>query len=174
MKNHIITVIILIFCAFQAYTQGMIFTENITATKAHLGQFGSGTLQIDDAGNDGLITKPLIVAEGFDTGLQGVENEFGENNINSFIRGVNDPNSFNLEQLITGGTNEIFGDQDYDIIYVNWDNPRDYLERNAFVLEQVITWVNDQKVASGSTEQNVILGQSMGGIIARYALVDKF
>lgn len=85
MKNYIITAIILINCVFQSHTQGMIFTENITATKAHLGQFGSATLQIDDAGNDGLITKPLIVAEAFDSGLLGVEYEFGENDLKSLI-----------------------------------------------------------------------------------------
>lgn len=84
MKNYIITTII-ILCSAQSYAQGMIFTENITATKVHLGQFGAATLQIDDAGNDGLITKPLIVAEGFDSGLLGVENEFGENDLKSLI-----------------------------------------------------------------------------------------
>jgi hypothetical protein len=37
------------------------------------------------------------------------------------------------------------------------------------VLEEVIDWVNDNKTG---TEENVILGQSMGGLIARYALRD--
>lgn len=40
------------------------------------------------------------------------------------------------------------------------------------MLEEVIKWVNDQKASAGSTEPNVVLGQSMGGLIARYALAD--
>lgn len=42
-----------------------IYNQNIMATKSHLGQYGKVTLQIDDAGRDGLITRPLIIAEGF-------------------------------------------------------------------------------------------------------------
>src|SRR5690606_10940129 len=52
-------------------------------------------------------------------------------------------------------------------IYVNWSNGTDYIQRNAFVLQEVIKWVNSVKLG---TEKNVVLGQSMGGVIARYAL----
>lgn len=44
------------------------------------------------------------------------------------------------------------------------------MERNALVLEAVIDWVNAKKAEDGSTESNVVLGQSMGGVISRYAL----
>lgn len=163
----IYSIIIAVF-TYPAFGQ-TIFTQPITATTAYLGGFGSVTLQIDDAHNDGLITKPLIVAEGFDSGLLGIENEFGENDIVSFSRSVNDAGSIGLENFLTGGTNITFGDQDYDIIYVNWDKGNDYLQRNAFALEAVITWVNSVKMFN---VQNVVLGQSMGGVIARYALAD--
>lgn len=149
-----------------------IFTQPITATKAHLGVFGTANLQIDDAGGDGKITKPLIVVEGFDSGLLGIENVFGENHIGTFIRKSEESESTSLREFLTGGTEFLFGDQDFDIIYVNWDNGNDYLQRNAFVLEEVIIWVNAQKANAGSTTPNVVLGQSMGGIIARYALAD--
>lgn len=46
-----------------------IFVQPITASKSYQDIFGTATLQIDDAGNDGLITNPLIIAEGLDTGL---------------------------------------------------------------------------------------------------------
>ena len=42
--------------------QNEIFVQPITATKSYQGVFGSATIQIDDAGSDGLITNPLIVA----------------------------------------------------------------------------------------------------------------
>ena len=171
------TTYILLFFGLYSYAQvpnDTIYTQPITATKAFDGNFGSAMLQIDDAGDDGEITRPLIVAEGFDSGLDGQENEFGEDDISSFVRSVNRANSGNLETLLTGGTDVDFqtGDQDYDIIYVNWDNPRAHLQLNAFVLEEVITWVNQEKEDAGSLEQNVVLGQSMGGVLARYALVN--
>jgi hypothetical protein len=47
------------------------------------------------------------------------------------------------------------------------------LQRNAYLLETIIKWVNDNKQpVSGVYIPNVVLGQSMGGVIARYALKD--
>jgi hypothetical protein len=169
------TTYVLLIIGLYSYAQvpnDTIYTQPITATKAFNGNFGSAMLQIDDAGDDSVITRPLIIAEGFDSGLAGQENEFGENDISSFVRSVNRANSGNLETLLTGGTDVDFqtGDQDYDIIYVNWDNPRAHLQLNAYVLEAVINWVNQEK--EPNADQNVVLGQSMGGVIARYALAD--
>ncbi|WP_257721002.1 hypothetical protein [Lutibacter profundi] len=36
--------------------------------------------------------------------------------------------------------------------------------------EEVIRWVNILKAAAGSTEKNVILAMSMGGLVSRYAI----
>jgi hypothetical protein len=164
------TIIFVFFFLINTYAQtDEIFIQPINATKDYQGIFGSCTVQIDDAGNDGLITNPLIIAEGLDTGLLAQVGRIGDTDITTFIRAVNAPNSNDLENLLTGGTNEIYGDQDYDIIYVNWDNGTDFIQRNAYVLEEVIKWVNDNKTG---TNKNVILGQSMGGLIARYALRD--
>ncbi|WP_019038468.1 T9SS type A sorting domain-containing protein [Psychroflexus tropicus] len=173
MKNFI-TYILLLFGLF-GYTQvpnDTIYLQPITATKAFNGVLGSAILQIDDARDDGVITRPLIVAEGFESGLIGVENEFGENNLERFSRNIQLSTSADLQDLLNGGTITDTGDQDYDIIYVNWDSPRAHLQLNAYVLEEVINWVNQEKEDAGSTEQNVVLGQSMGGVIARYALAD--
>mgnify|MGYP001400448513 CR=1 FL=1 len=57
----------------------------------------------------------------------------------------------------------------YDRIYVDWNQGTDYLERNAYLLEDIIKWVNENKTG---TAQNVVWGFSMGGVIARYALKD--
>lgn len=175
MKTFIRQIIIVI--GINTYAQNpipfdTIYIQKITATTLHLGQYGRATLQIDDAGDDGFIIKPLIIAEGFDSGILGVENEFGESDLISFAEDIQQSLSLNLQNFINGGTIEATGDQDYDIIYVNWDNGRDYLQRNAFALQEVIKWVNDQKALASSTEKNVVLGQSMGGVIARYALAD--
>lgn len=133
-------------------------------TQNYLGQSNTATIEIDyRVGNDcdDGITRPLIVAEGFDSGLLGMENGLGDVDYRNF-RDDALINSGNLGITIT----------DYDIIYVNWDQGRDHLQRNALLLQDIIEWVNSEKTANSSTEQNVVLGQSMGGVIARYALAD--
>lgn len=127
----------------------------ITATKQYLGIAGSATIQIRDSGCDG-IRKPLIVAEGFDPAILVPELTYGMNNIENFISSTN---WGNLPNTLA----------EYDIIYVNWDDSFAHIQRNAYVLEEVIQWVNENKIGN---EPNVVLGQSMGGLVARYALRD--
>lgn len=132
--------------------------RTISASIPYLGHYGSATIYIRYANGGNTITKPLIVAEGFDTGvILNPEQEAGDNNIDTFLRTLS--SSFNLRSEMSS----------YDIIYVDWNNGVDFIQRNAFVFEEVIKWVNQNKVGS---EKNVILGQSMGGLIARYALRD--
>lgn len=128
-------------------------------TQQFNGIANSATIQIDYTGGGGCgnITRPLIVAEGFESGLLGTENPLGENHINRFLDEATD---------FTGNLGAEIAN--YDIIYVNWDQGRDDLRRNALLLEDIITWVNQEKDANAT--QNVVIGQSMGGVIARYAL----
>ena len=139
-----------------------IYSHSITATKNYGGTFGTVKLTIDDTNNDG-IRKPLIVAEGFDAGIILAPER---------INGMNTYSQFRTESF-NGGTelrSLIYNsNKQYDIIYVDWDNGVDYLQKNAFALEAVITWINSVKIG---TEKNVVLGQSMGGVISRYALAD--
>ena len=139
-----------------------IYSHNITATKNYNGAFGTVKLTIDDTNNDG-IRKPLIVAEGFDAGIILAPER---------INGMNTYSQFRTESF-NGGTelrSLIYNsNKQYDIIYVDWNNGVDFLQKNAFALEAVIAWVNSVKIG---TEKNVVLGQSMGGVIARYALAD--
>ncbi len=127
-------------------------------TQQFNGIANSATIQIDYIGNNGCgnITRPLIVAEGFESGLLGSEDPLGEYNIQDFI----DESTINAGALAGEIAN-------YDIIYVNWDQGRDDLRRNALLLQDIIAWVNSIKTENN---QNVVLGQSMGGVIARYAL----
>ncbi len=138
--------------------------EKIVASRPYLGRNGGAILQIVYGSSDCRLRNPLIVAEGLDTGLQAASGSIGDTDINSFFASVDDSNSFELRNLITNDTNI-----DYDVVYVNWGNGTDYLQRNAFVLQDVIKWVNANKVTN---TPNVILGQSMGGLITRYALRD--
>jgi hypothetical protein len=137
---------------------------NINATKAYQGFFGSATIQVVRGGACNELRNPLIVAEGLDTGLLAQGGTIGDSDIQSFLFSVAESGSIELQNLITNNTAV-----DYDIIYVNWNNGTDFIQRNAYVLEAVIEWVNANKTGSN---KNVVLGQSMGGLIARYALRD--
>lgn len=137
---------------------------NINATKAYQGFFGSATIQVVRGGACNELRNPLIVAEGLDTGLLAQGGTIGDSDIQSFLFSVAESGSIELQNLITNNTAV-----DYDIIYVNWNNGTDFIQRNAYVLEAVIAWVNANKTGSN---KNVVLGQSMGGLIARYALRD--
>ncbi|WP_194716550.1 MULTISPECIES: lipase family alpha/beta hydrolase [Mesonia] len=132
-------------------------TEQIAATKSYLGVTGTASLQIIDRHGDGL-QNPLIIAEGFDPAILEPESIYGINNMFQLLENINLyagdlPNTLDL----------------YDIIYVNWDDSFAPIQRNAYVLEEVINYVNQEKTGNN---QNVVLGQSMGGLAARYALKD--
>jgi hypothetical protein len=110
----------------------------------------------------GRIRKPLIVAEGFDPfsispGLSG-----GDYTINDFIRQLPlTPFNFNTNLDNTAS---------YDLIFINYNNGTDDLKRNALLLQAVIRKVNAEKALGGSTQQNVVMGLSMGGLVARFGL----
>ncbi len=112
------------------------------------------------AGHTGF-TKPLIVAEGFDP--SSIAPLIQENlSLVDFQAATEGPTSnfFFFDQLIRAG---------YDIIYIDYKNGTDDVLLNAALFEEVLNRVNANKVG---TEQNVVLGISMGGLVARYQLAD--
>tara|TARA_R110002049_G_scaffold64920_4_gene170775 strand:+ start:625 stop:1812 length:1188 start_codon:yes stop_codon:yes gene_type:complete len=117
------------------------YKTTITATVPYANHYGSATVYIRYANGGSTIRKPLIVAEGFDTGIVlNPEQEAGDSNIDDFIRKTRQQlsQSFLLENEIST----------YDIIYVDWNNGVDFIQRNAYVLEEVIKWVNDTKTTT--------------------------
>jgi Secretion system C-terminal sorting domain len=148
--------------------------EAITATEAFNGAFGVADIVISYRNaNDPVLRRPLIVAEGFDPGwITNPEEPEGGNTFDDFTRSIRNSGSAALRNLITG--NDIFdpnSPSQYDLVYINWRNGTDFLQRNALVLEAVIRWVNANKQPLGGVLQpNVVLGSSMGGVIARMAL----
>jgi hypothetical protein len=57
--------------------------------------------------------------------------------------------------------------QGYDLVFLDFNNGADDIRKNALLLQEVIAWVNAVKQG---TEPNVVLGYSMGGLVARYGL----
>jgi hypothetical protein len=127
-------------------------------------QMGKGTVTVATSGTDGKLDKPLIIVEGFDP--------FNQYNYTSLILdkyslavkvNVDFPNQ-TFSQLLEANN--------YDLVFLDFANSTDDIKRNAYLLENIIYWVNQQVAANGSTQKNVVLGISMGGLVARYALRD--
>lgn len=110
--------------------------EPVTATRPYLGISGQGDITIDLAVNNttGQIRKPLIIVEGFDP-----DGGFTYRNPGGFIDRIDiDINTGNAITLNNGLDNI----NEYDLIFLNYQNGTDHIQRNAFLLERVIEIVN--------------------------------
>jgi hypothetical protein len=143
--------------------------NSVTATIPYQGfgetaaYFGQGEYEIFPDTVDGILDKPVFLVDGFDPG--------DARSIAITYAGLNYGTNQNLADYLRS--------LGFDIVIVNFPNytrPNsttvvdggvDFIQRNAFVLVQVINLINAQKVGA---EKNVIIGPSMGGLISRYAL----
>jgi len=111
------------------------------------------------------IKKPFIVVEGYNTSLiapslTGLNNQ--NNTVELFIREIDRATPYNF--------NDNLEQAGYDLIYIDFKDGTDDIRRNAKLFEEVLAWVNTEKQKNGSAEQNVVMGESMGGLVARYGL----
>lgn len=125
--------------------------------------FGQGEYEIFPDTVDGILDKPVFVVDGFDPG--------DSNTIPLFYASLNYGSGQNLADYLRN--------LGFDIVLVNFptytrpstttvvDGGVDFIQRNAFVLVEVINQINAQKVGN---QKNVVIGPSMGGLISRYAL----
>lgn len=125
----------------------------ITATLPYAGGTASGdyTISSNTASTLSQVDKPIIVLEGFDptNSFSGADLMFSLNNIG---------NNNLVTQLRNLG---------YDFIVLNYADGGTYMQRNAFLLQTLISNVNSSKTGN---EKIIVLGISMGGLVARYAL----
>lgn len=115
---------------------------------------------------DNILDKPIFLVDGFDP-------DDGRS-----ISGIYDLLNFN-DGNTTSNLGDIVRGEGFDVIILNFpiytraqdnsvvDGGADFIERNAMLLVDLITMINNDKVGD---EQNVIIGPSMGGLISRYAL----
>ncbi len=137
----------------------------VTGIKPHLGGFARGKVQFFYSCGAKKLRRPLIVVEGFEfPGLPILPITYTTlfDKLNEEVWDGQTPS--NLKDYLSG--------EGYDLIYVDLENNVDYIQRNAFMLEEVIRLVNQKKAEAGSTEPNVVLGVSLGGLIGKYALLD--
>ncbi|MCW5923526.1 MAG: hypothetical protein KIS77_14375 [Saprospiraceae bacterium] len=108
------------------------------------------------------LLKPFVIVEGFEL--------------------VNDPSVFQdrLKRLLQKGdaitgTSQPLGEwlyaQGYDIVWVNLTYIQDYIQNSAEMVKACVQAVNNIKAANGSSEPNMIMGVSAGGIITKYMLL---
>ncbi|WP_443938818.1 hypothetical protein [Pedobacter sp. MW01-1-1] len=151
---------------FGPNTGNIITNEVVTASKAYLGVFASGdiTVQLSLNNNSGQIQKPLIVIEGFD-----MYNSF---TFTSFTNSI----TYDENQVFSSYINlndQLDDINSYDLIFLNFSQATDYIQRNAYLLEKVIEMVNNRKINyNGIRQSNIVVGLSMGGLVGRYALRD--
>lgn len=102
------------------------------------------------------IQKPFIFVEGFDPTILNPQNK-GLWNIDRLHK----QNPRNINELLYAG---------YDLVYVDWNQSEEYIQANANVLIEVINDINFRKASVGSSEPNIIMAHSIGGLVTRYAL----
>ncbi|MDR0438435.1 MAG: T9SS type A sorting domain-containing protein [Bacteroidales bacterium] len=156
----------------------------IDSTAEHSG----GEIQIsynsDNVGAE-IIRKPLIVAEGFDAWriIHGEDKRWTNVTLRDFMSDttIYEYDDGTYDTVVThlgtinvpyhNGTGNLLDDLDlagYDIIYLDYFDGVDCIWRNAKLFREVIEWVNANKAKDA--EPNVVMGVSMGGLVARIAL----
>lgn len=134
--------------------------QGFDETASYLGQ-GEYELFLDTT--NGVLDKPIFLVDGFDPG--------DTRNSTAIYESLNYGTGQNLATDLRA--------QGFDVVILNFpvytrtntttivDGGVDYIQRNAFILVELINQINAQKVG---TEENVVIGPSMGGLISRYAL----
>uniref|UniRef100_UPI00404A6142 T9SS type A sorting domain-containing protein n=1 Tax=Gelidibacter sp. TaxID=2018083 RepID=UPI00404A6142 len=125
------------------------------------GHIGTGEYKIYYDNVDGVLDKPIFFVDGFDPGDgRTIEGMYDLLNFGNPVQNLAD----------------VVRDEGFDIVVLNFptyvsssdgttviDGGADFIQRNAFI----INTINGLKVG---TEENVVIGPSMGGLISRYAL----
>lgn len=109
------------------------------------------TIKLSDSNHSGKIQKPLIFVEGFDPRDLN-PNRMGYMNYSSTY--------FSWSNFIESNG--------FDFIYVDWQEAGEYIQANAYTLINVINKINSIK--DSNSTPGVLIGHSMGGLVARYAL----
>ncbi len=161
------------------YPEGSPYAVENTAT-------GSALACIKYAEGRTSLVKPVIFVAGFDPvqttitdpSLPAGDNiiRHGGNGWDVFITGADevfvgempDREVFTKYPETMGG----FLTMGYDLVFLDFANGGDYIQKNAELLISLLERVNDEKTPdpNGIIHPNVVLGASMGGLITRYAL----
>lgn len=147
-------------------------------------QISTATAYIKYAEGHTALVKPIIFVPGYDPGkisLTDPDNDdkiirHGGNGWDTFIRGANeefvhptdDRETFRNYPKTANG----FSQEGYDLVFLDFKLGDDYIQKNAELLIELISRVNEEKSAdtNGNFHPNIVMGASMGGLVTRYAL----
>jgi hypothetical protein len=123
-------------------------TLHITAAIPYLGQTGHGDAYVYLSDAHSSLTNPVIIIEGFD-----LDNSMNWDELYALL---------NQEALL-----ETLRSMGYDAVVLNFLDSTDYMQRNAYTIVELIQQV---RAAVGPLQTSALVGASMGGLAARYAL----
>lgn len=124
----------------------------IYATRHH----GGGTLEVELQAGRTQMKKPILIVEGFDVGS--FFPNYGMDGRSFFRQGHNYLLLSKLRRL------------EYDICYLNYNIGTADIYRNAELAKDAIRYINAHKDTELESSQLVVLGHSMGGLVACAAL----
>ena len=117
----------------------------------------------------GTLRKPLVIVEGFDvsTIAPSLQSNYS---VTDFLFAIGrGTGSFDFNAAL----DDIAG---YDLVFIDFFDGAADIIQNAAAVQEVIRLININKVnddrQGGIRQQNVVIGLSMGGLCARYALAD--
>lgn len=135
-------------------------------------------------GNNGTLRKPIIFVEGIDFSPGGSFDpdkdpqaadyrvQYGSFGWDVFTTGVGRAKGTDYSAFSNYPTYfEQLYDLGYDLILIDFQDGATFIQQNALVVQELIREVNHRKDANGVTEPNIVIGASMGGLVARMALV---
>jgi len=168
-KNYFVLLLLLPFLSVSQTESGIL---NIDATMPYQGVgeamplLGSAEYKIFYSGNTAVIDKPIIFVDGFDPNdsrdIPAMYDllDYGNpvENLGDIVR------SEGFDLIVLNFPEEYFSPTDGTSVI---KGGADYIQRNAFILIELINVINGLKVG---TEENVVIGPSMGGLISQYAL----
>lgn len=125
-------------------------TLHVAGHVPYLGAVATGRAYVRLAPGHAAIANPVVVVEGFD-----LDDSMDWDPLYELL---------NRENLI-----ERLRDQGFDAVVLDFDAATDYLQRNAFVFASLLDTLN----AMGTPGDVAVVGASMGGLLARYALAWK-
>lgn len=122
--------------------------DNSTSKSASSEKRLGGGKAIIYAGCDGVLDKPVIIVEGFDP--------LNENSA-ADIRG----------KYVDGAIERTFRNNGFDVIYLDFFEGGGDIRNNALAVRELIQAVNQEKIGNNDV---IVIGESMGGVVARYAI----
>lgn len=172
IKNYILGLLLFPIIAYTQVPSAVSAVTTINSTIPYQGfgeaneHAGTAEYQIYYDNIDGVLDKPIFILDGFDPG--------DSRDISVLF------NSFNNSATTVNLVSEM-RDEGYDLIVVNFpsyisstdgttpiDGGADFIQRNAYTVIALIQLINGMNTTT--TDKNVVIGPSMGGLIARYAL----